>query len=174
MKLVIALTFSFATAKGSLAQCERLEAHRKSNAVWLQFTQRYGAARLPFGALVCHGGSYFAELKNGASMLSALDRRRKRIVLRHDRLALLRHELAHLYIDVRWRVLPYTVSEPLATALAFSETCALRAEGQADKNTLAAQWSQLSKLTECERQQLWVDILSSAPEVRDRLPLAGL
>ncbi len=126
---------------------------------------------MPRGISLCFGRSYFAELKNGAGMQSALDRRRHRIILRKDSDALLRHELAHLYLDTSWKVLPYPVSEPLAKALAFTGACTLLKDPILDGDTLKHRWSIRASFSECERQQLLADILVAAPDVRDGLAL---
>lgn len=84
---------------------------------------------------------------------------------------MLRHELAHLYLDVSWKVLPYSVAEPLATALAFTGACSVQKNRQRDYAIIRSQWAQLSLMGECERQQLVSDILSATPGVREKLSL---
>lgn len=104
-------------------------------------------------------------------MQSVLDRRSRRIILRRNSETLLRHELAHLYIDTSWKVLPYPTSEPLAAALGYSGACNLEKRQQQNAHAVREAWGNLVSMTECERQQLFADVLSIAPEVREKLPL---
>jgi hypothetical protein len=165
------LIFSLFLTRAILPKCENLERHPKTQSTWSEFSKKFGSVTLPRGILLCYGRSYFSELKQGATMQSALDRRRKRILLRRNSEALLRHELAHLYLDLSWKVLPYSVSEPLATALAATDTCRIQKNRQSDYASLRQSWIHLSRLDECERQQLFSDILSATPDVREKLPL---
>lgn len=171
MKPAIVLIYSLALAPAIFARCENLEKHPLANSTWAEFSQKFATVPLPRGIALCYGRGYFSELKKGANMQSALDRRKRRIVLRRHSEALLRHELAHLYLDVSWKVLPYSVSEPLATALAKAETCELQKPRQWDYEVIRLRWSQMGQLSECEVQQLFADVLGAGPDVRERLPL---
>lgn len=171
MKLATSLIYSLALAPAVFAQCENLDRRGGAQVIWGDFSRKFVPAPLPRGISLCYGRNYFAELKNGAGMQSALDRRRKRIILRRNSEALFRHELAHLYLDVTWKVLPYSASEPLAQALAFSGACILQKNRTLGDDTLRHRWLIRASLAPCEAQQLFADILSAAPGVREALPL---
>jgi hypothetical protein len=151
--------------------CANLEGNTKAQSIWAEYSRKFVSAPLPRGFFLCLGRSYFAELKHGSQMQSALDRRNRRIILRQNSESLLRHELAHLYLDITWMILPYSVSEPLARAIAFSNPCELRRRESDDDDSLRQRWSMRKSLTECEMQQLFSDVVSASPAVRNTLPL---
>jgi len=148
-----------------------LQQQRLANEIWQEFSEKFGALPLPGGVSICYGKSYFSELKDGARMQSVLDRRRHRIILRRNKASLLRHEIAHLYLDLSWKVLPYSVSEPLAQALAYPGNCTLKKSHTNNSQALADRWKNRGNMNSCEKQKLFSDILSAAPEARESLPL---
>jgi len=100
-------------------------------------------------------------------MRSVLDRKRQRILRRSADISLLKHELAHAYLDTAWRILPYSVTEPLAQAMATDEACKLLKNKNA--RNLAERWRSRSDLKTCELLQLLKDILNATPAEREIL-----
>lgn len=103
-------------------------------------------------------------------MASALDRQRARILLRERDTSHLRHELAHLYLDLTWKVLPYKISEPLVNVMQVAPDCS----PAASKNRAASvreRWQARQEASACETEALVRDLLRSAKETRDSLPL---
>ncbi|GAB4426016.1 MAG: hypothetical protein OHK0011_07440 [Turneriella sp.] len=68
-------------------------------------------------------------------------------------------------------MLPYSAAEPLATAIAFTGVCNLQKNRVQDDANLKSQWAELAYLDECERQQVFHDILSAPADAREKLPL---
>jgi len=131
----------------------------------------FGRIPLPSEIQVCTGKKYFHEIKGGAALKSALDRKRMRILLRDSAIQPFMHELAHLYLDLRWKVLPYSVSEPFAEALAHTDAC------EPDHNqSLAAEdinrvWRDRGALDRCQLRSLLWAVLHTDTETRNALPL---
>jgi hypothetical protein len=168
VKHVIASIFSLSLGTFSVdAECKSLENTLGADTFWKYYSDEFGSAPFPGGFSVCTGGKYFQEIKGGAKMKSALDRQRLRILRRQERLQDLMHELAHIYLDMRWRILPYPVSEPLALAMAVPEKC------DATKMTadeLRTTWPKRNELDRCEMVNLIRNILRAPDDVRERLP----
>lgn len=101
-------------------------------------------------------------------MRSALDRKKGRILLRDQSLAPLMHEIAHAYLDLRWRVLPYSVAEPFVLAMADTAKCDTLPPETSD---LPDRWRRRNSLSRCELLGLLGDVLSAPAATRDTLPL---
>lgn len=150
------------------AECRPLHSDRQALAIWQEYGQRMGALPFPESIAICQGNEYFHEVAGGAKMDSALDRRHLRIVLRRRDLDLLRHELAHLYLDLRWQVLPYPIAEPFAQALAQRGSCPpINFAGEA----LHESWERRLTLDDCGRLALLRALLAAPASERNRLPL---
>lgn len=104
-------------------------------------------------------------------MVSALDRPKSRILLRANKLQPLIHEMAHLYLDLRWKILPYAVSEPFVQALAHAEKCQLPLQRYSSGESIRAAWKDRENLSRCELQGLLRSILLSGGDLRETLPL---
>lgn len=171
---ITALLFSV-SAQSSKKQhfptkCLPLQENSDAPKIWAEFSHKFGEVRLPQGVVLCYGDSAFAEVPGGAGMQSVLDRKRLRILLRRDDAQLLRHELAHLYLDLRWKVLPYPVAEVFAKALAYGNNCQL-SRNPPPAGMLANRWQQRLQMHECELQQLLLDVLCVDSALRESLPL---
>ncbi len=104
-------------------------------------------------------------------MVSVLDRKKARILRRDNSLEPLMHELAHLYLDLRWKVLPYPVSEPLVLAMAEPEKCTIDPPKYRDDAAITNAWKSRANLPRCELVNLLHSVLSAESGVRDALPL---
>jgi hypothetical protein len=142
-----------------------------SRTFWKHLTDQLGDLPFPADFSVCTGRSYFFEVKGGAKMVSALDRKRTRILRRDNQLQPLMHELAHLYLDLRWKVLPYSVSEPLVLAMAVPEKCDITSEKYAPPEAMQNAWKNRANLSRCEQLNLLRTVLQTEAGVRDALPL---
>lgn len=172
MKRVIVLIFSLGFAYGLSAECKKLQTYPEERKAWARWNTQFSTVLYPEKTQVCIGRQYFYEIKGGAGMASALDRQKGRIVLRHTNTAHLRHELAHLYLDLAWKVLPYRVSEPFARVLEQPKDCSL-ALAQHDQQAveLQARWRQRHTANFCEMVTLLRDVLRAPLPVREALPL---
>lgn len=104
-------------------------------------------------------------------MLSALDRQKGRILRRDEKLQPLMHELAHLYLDLRWKILPYSVSEPLVSAMAEPEKCGPGAGKYMAPQAIKDAWRGRANLSRCDLLDLLRSVLQADAEVREALPL---
>ena len=104
-------------------------------------------------------------------MQSALDRKRRRILLRSNDLQFLKHELAHLYLDLRWRILPYSITEPFVLAMANLNRCTLSEAIAQNTRPLVDRWSARADLSACDNLLLLRDVLNSEADTRAALPL---
>lgn len=168
MKPATVLIFSLFFSAALAADCKPLAQTTGAASFWKFFTDQFGPARFPEELKTCTGREYFFQVKGGAKMQSALDRKNGRILLRNQSLAALRHEIAHVYLDLRWRVLPYPVAEPLVLAVADPAKCATLPPAT---STLAERWRQRQSLARCELLQLLGDVLNAPAPARDQLPL---
>lgn len=148
------------------AECTPLAQTTGAYTFWNRYSETYGEARFPVELSVCTGRKYFQEIKGGSKMLSALDRQKLRIVRRDNKLKHLGHELAHAYLDVRWQVLPYSVSEPLVAAMEAPEKCEITGFRPVKKDILAERWKNRAALPRCELIELLRDVLYSEADVR--------
>ncbi len=135
---------------------------------WRLFNETYGAARFPDELMVCTGRNYFFEIKGGSKMQSALDRKRGRILRRSAKLTDLMHEMAHVYLDMRWQVLPYPVAEPFVLAMSDTAKCTT---APAQTAPLQDRWKARADLPRCELLKLLIDVLNSDAGLRSTLPL---
>lgn len=168
MKPAIVSIFSLLLTAGLAAECKALIHTTGSDTFWKHFSDKFGHLPFPKELEVCTGKKYFFEIKGGARMQSALDRQKRRILRRADKLVPLMHEMAHVYLDLRWRILPYSVSEPFVLAMANTEPCPGPIVA---KTTLAERWRERSQLSRCELLLLLSDVLKADVSARDRLPL---
>lgn len=104
-------------------------------------------------------------------MLSALDRQRRRILLRQNNQHLLKHELAHLYLDLRWKILPYPVAEPFAVAMESEELCPIADHPLTNEEDLRGAWRTRTGRGTCDLLQLLKEVLKAEAPLRDSLPL---
>lgn len=168
VKPVTVSIFSLLLCCSLSAECKPLAATTGAQTFWRLFSESFGAASFPNELSVCTGRSYFFEVKGGAKMQSALDRQKSRILRRDNKLKPLMHEMAHVYLDMRWKVLPYPVSEPFALALADPVKCALTTPAP---GSLHDRWHARAELQRCELLQLLKDVLMADAQTRDSLPL---
>lgn len=171
MKHVIGLIFSLGVLTGVAADCNRLDARAETTSIWASFVSRFGGAKLPGGFQLCIGRHYFHEIKGGARMASALDRRSKRIVLRRIDTDHLRHELAHLYLDTAWKVLPYRISEEMVAIMVRDAVCAENLLHLKGNHEIRSAWKHRNNLSECDAEALLRGIISAPQVERDALPL---
>lgn len=153
------------------SKCVALAGDHGAQQIWSEFSLKFGAIPLPKSVALCYGKKWFFTIKGGAIMQSVLDRKNQRILLRRHDTNLLRHELAHLYLDLRWKVLPYSIAEPLANALATAELCPQNQNSLLASEALHERWRMRSALDTCGLQQLLQDIFSADKETRESLPL---
>ena len=139
--------------------------------LWRHLTDQLGDIPFPADFSVCTGQKYFFEIKDGAKMVSVLDRQRARILRRINALQPLAHELAHLYLDMRWKILPYSVSEPFVLAMAEPEKCHLAAAKYTSPESISNAWKDRKSLTRCGLFDLLRAVLLADGAVRDTLPL---
>ena len=170
MKLAIGLIFSLLLAGGLTAECTQLEASAEARNVWAEYCSRFRAIVLPQKFSLCVGKKYFYQVKGGTRMASALDRQRTRIILRQYEKQQLRHELAHLYLDAAWRVLPYGTSERLVEAMQLVHECRGSSKIREGPD-LQIRWRNRTNLNGCELEILLRDILAAPNADRDALPL---
>lgn len=171
MKPVIVSIFSLLVAGSLHAECTKLSKTLGAWEFWKVFTDAYGAARFPEELTVCTGRIYFFEVKGGAKMQSALDRQKGRILRRTPMLKYLMHELAHVYLDTRWKVLPYSVSEPFVLAMSDVSPCE-SPHGAAEGNPpLRQRWANRKELSRCELLALLTEVLNAPQATRESLPL---
>lgn len=157
-------------AGGLAAECEKLERSPEGRRIWSEFAARYAPTVYPAEVKLCIGKKYFYEVKGGARMASVLDRQRARILLRQRNASQLRHELAHLYLDLAWKVLPYTISEPLVNVMQAPSKCnTLLNEKPAA--SIPERWQARRGASACEIESLVSDLLKAPKEMRDSLPL---
>lgn len=149
-----------------MAECKPLERTTGAATFWKFYTDTYGAARFPAELSVCTGKKYFYEIKGGAKMTSALDRKNMRILRREGKLRPLMHELAHVYLDIRWQVLPYPVAEPLVAAMEITEKCELAGFKPVPKEILTQRWQDRENLDRCGKVKLIRDVLNSEADIR--------
>lgn len=171
MKPVIASIFSLLVAGFLHADCTKLSQTLGAREFWKVFTDAYGAARFPGELTVCTGRSYFFEIKGGAKMQSALDRQKGRILRRTPMLKYLIHELAHVYLDTRWRVLPYSVSEPLVLAMSDVSKCESPHGAAGGNPPLPQRWVNRKEMPRCDLLALLAEVLNAPQATRDSLPL---
>jgi len=170
VKRAIVLIFSLGFAYGVSAECKMLNTYPEGRKVWARWSSQFLAVLYPEKTQVCIGRHYFYEIKGGAGMASALDRQKGRIVLRHANSVHLRHELAHLYLDLAWKLLPYRVSEPFARVLEQQKDCSV-ALNEPPVLELQARWRQRHMANFCEMVALLRDVLRAPLPVREALPL---
>lgn len=170
-KLAAVSIFSAAVFGALWPDCKPLAKIAGSRTFWKHFTDQLGDIPFPADFSVCTGQKYFFEIKGGAKMTSALDRNRARILLRNHQLRPLMHELAHLYLDLRWRILPYSVSEPLVVALTEPEKCQLAATRYISPESIRNGWKDRKSLPRCDLLDLLRAVLSAEGTTRDALPL---
>lgn len=103
-------------------------------------------------------------------MASALDRQKARIVLRSKNSAHLRHELAHLYLDLAWKVLPYKISEPLVKSMEQQKQCQVQ-NSVVEGGDIEARWRERHLANTCKTELLLRDLLRAPKSVREALPL---
>jgi len=113
------LIFSLAFLQSLVADCTRLEKYPTAKAIWHDLGGRINLAKMQ----ICVGRQYFFEIKGGATMQSALDRKNLRILLRKHSQSDLRHELAHLYLDSVLPKLSEKMAESLAHELSQPSVC---------------------------------------------------
>lgn len=83
----------------------------------------------------------------------------------------LMHELAHVYLDARWKVLPYSVSEPLVLAMSDVSKCE-RPHAAAEGNPpLRERWRNRKNLPRCDLLALLAEVLNAPAAIRESLPL---
>jgi hypothetical protein len=170
VKPAIVSIFSFFLPALLFAECQPLTKTAGAAALWIFFSDTYGPARFPKELTVCTGKKYFFEIKGGAKMQSALDRKKGRILRRDGNPRFLNHELAHAYLDMRWRVLPYPIAEPLVLVMADPAPCELVTKTP-EPQRLRTRWANRTQISRCELLQLLKDVLNSGAELRDSLPL---
>lgn len=170
-KLAAVSIFSFAVFGALWPDCKSLAKTAGSQTFWEHLASQLGDLPFPADFSVCTGRTYFFEVKGGAKMVSALDRKRARILRRDNQLQPLMHELAHLYLDLRWKVLPYSVSEPLVLAMAHPEKCEILAEKHTQPEAIQSAWKNRANLSRCELMALLRSALMADKSVRDALPL---
>jgi hypothetical protein len=168
VKPATVLIFSLLFSAGIAAECKPLAKTTGADTFWRLFSETYGTVRFPDELKVCTGRSYFFEIPGGSKMQSALDRKQGRILRRSAKLTDLMHELAHVYLDLRWKVLPYPVSEPLALAMSDPAQCGA---APAQTGALKDRWQMRANLHRCELLNLLKDVLNSDAEIRNALPL---
>lgn len=157
----------FASSAAALrAECTPLALTIGAQTFWKHYTDTFGAAKFPGELSVCTGEKYFREIKGGAKMLSALDRAKLRILRRDSKLKYLMHELAHAYLDIRWQVLPYSVSEPLVAAMEGIEKCPMPEFRPISRQVLAERWNGRAGLMRCGLLELLRDVINSEADVR--------
>lgn len=164
--LISRIICTFCAAGALSAECVPLAKTDGAIAAWGFYTSQFGPAEFPRALLVCTGSKFFHEVKNGAGMLSALDRKKMRILRREEKAKYILHELAHVYLDIRWQVLPYSISEPLAASMEKSEKCPLPEFVAVDKNFLAERWAERDSLPHCEMVRLLRDVFYSEADIR--------
>lgn len=169
MKLVTGSIFSLAFFFPLHADCTRIENFPQALSLWRTFNKEFGEQILPRGFFVCVGRSYFFEIKDGAKIQSVLDRKRKRILLRTNSKLDLNHEMAHLYLDLRWRTLPYSISEPLVVVMVNPAKCSANSIGI--EPPLHERWKGRHFLEICDKKNLLKQILNAPKQERDTLPL---
>lgn len=76
------------------------------------------------------------------------------------------HELAHAYLDLRWQVLPYPITEPLVAAMEITDKCELAEFRPVPKEILSQRWQQRENLDRCGKVLLIRDILNSEADIR--------
>lgn len=81
------------------------------------------------------------------------------------------HELAHLYLDLRWRVLPYSVSEPLVAAMTSTESCHTATPANLSGDALVTAWRARADYSPCELNDLLKAVFNAESALRDKLPL---
>ena len=170
-KLAAVSIFSVAVSGALWPDCKPLAKTVGSQTFWKHFTDQLGDTPFPAKFSVCTGRSYFFEIKGGAKMLSALDRQKGRILRRDEKLQPLMHELAHLYLDLRWKILPYSVSEPLVSAMAEPEKCGPGAGKYMAPQAIKDAWRGRANLSRCDLLDLLRSVLQADAEVREALPL---
>lgn len=156
---------------GLSADCKNLESSAETKDIWHEFTMKFGSAPFPSAFRVCLGSRYFQEIKGGNKMASALDRRLQRILLRRPNSEHLRHELAHLYLDTAWRILPYAISEQLVEIMMSDSVCGVMPVMANNSFDLKVKWKNRRNLVDCEAQQLLRNAIAAPPAKRDELPL---
>ena len=171
VKLAAVSIYSLGLFGATWPDCKPLAKTTQSHAFWKRFTDDLGAAPFPGNFSVCIGRSYFFEVKSGAKMASALDRNNNRILLRSNQSQLLIHEMAHLYLDLRWKILPYSISEPLVQAMAQTDKCELTPKRHPSHESIRAAWRDRANLSPCELRDLLRAILFSDNGLRETLPL---
>lgn len=170
-KLAAVSIFSTAVFGALWPDCKPLAKVVGSQTFWKHFTGELGDIPFPAKFSVCTGRNYFFEVKGGAKMLSVLDRQKGRILRRDNKLQPLMHELAHLYLDLRWKVLPYSVSEPLVLTMVETEKCETRPEKYAAPEIIQNAWKDRANLSRCELMNLLRSVLMAESSVREALPL---
>lgn len=170
MKPETGLIFSLLLAGHLAAECTKLETSIDSRRIWAEYSNRFKAIPLPQDLGLCIGRRYFYEVKGGARMTSALDRQRKRIIMRHYDTRHLRHEVAHLYLDLAWRVLPYHTSEHLVRFMQTEPECK-HPPKMPDELDVQHRWRNRQTSSSCELEQLLRDILTAPAATQDKLPL---
>ena len=170
-KLAAVSIFSSAAFGALWPDCTALAKTAGSQAFWKHFTDQLGDLPFPANFSVCTGRNYFFEIKGGAKMVSALDRQKGRILRRDEKLQPLMHELAHLYLDLRWKVLPYSVSEPLVVALADTTKCEIQSGKYVESAAMQKAWKNRANLSACELMDLLRSVLRAENSMREALPL---
>jgi hypothetical protein len=170
-KLAIVLISSIIFVPSAVAVCSKASGDAEIVSTWEQLEHEYGRASFPDKLRLCVGRSFFFEIKNGAKMLSVLDRQRFRIVLRRRDAHALRHELAHLYLDLRWRMLPYRTAELLVEAMSRDENCAEPSVSKLKRDTLEKLWQKRNIISMCEKKDLLRHLFQTTPEIRATLPV---
>lgn len=170
VKLATVSIFSLIVAPPLAAHCKKAEKSFLAKNLWREISQTWGNVRLPVTLQLCIGNSYFHEIPHGNKIRSALDRRRLRIVLRKEDEILLRHELAHLYLDLRWRPLPYSTSEFLVRTIVSKKECATNFV-PLDNETVRRQWIARRELDTCGITYLLKNIFAMEPFSRNLLPI---
>lgn len=170
MKPATVLIFSLGLAGSLSAECTTLKAHPSGRQIWLVWIAKFTEIPYPEATQVCIGRQYFYEIKGGAQMASALDRQKTRIILRSKNSAHLRHELAHLYLDLAWKVLPYKISEPLVKNMEQHKQCQVQ-NSVVEGGDIEARWRKRHLANTCETELLLRDLLRAPKSVREALPL---
>lgn len=170
VKLATVLIFSLFVASPLTAYCKKAEESFLVKTLWRELSQTWGNVRLPSSLQLCIGDSYFHEIPHGNTIRSALDRKRLRIVLRKENEVFLRHELAHLYLDLRWRPLPYSTSEFLVHTMVSKKKCATNFV-PLDKETVRRQWSARRQIDICGITYLLKNIFAMEAFSRNQLPI---
>ncbi|HRP69090.1 MAG TPA: hypothetical protein PLY93_06125 [Turneriella sp.] len=167
MKLAIVLIFSF-FSRSLFAECTRAIHFSSVKLAWEKITSAYGDTPLPKEIFICIGRNYFFEIPRGSTMRSVLDRKNKRILLRKTSMHDLTHELLHLYLDLRWQVLPYSISEPFVVAMNNFNSCPNIHE---IKSSLPERWQRRKEIDTCGVKNLIIDILQASTDERKKIPL---